>query len=88
VAVLLAALAISQAGAVDFVALAAAQLARRTVRVERPPLACSALTGALLTVVADLVARTALAPVQLPVGVLTAVLGGPFLLWLLLRRTR
>ncbi|RAY12982.1 iron ABC transporter permease [Actinomadura craniellae] len=88
VAVLLAALAISQAGAVDFVALAAAQLARRTVRAERPPLACSALTGALLTVVADLVARTAFAPVQLPVGVLTAVLGGPYLLWLLLRRTR
>jgi iron complex transport system permease protein len=87
VAVLLAALAISQAGAVDFVALAAAQLARRLVRAERPPLACSALTGALLTVVADLVARTAFAPVQLPVGVLTAVLGGPYLLWLLVRRT-
>jgi iron complex transport system permease protein len=87
VAVVLAALAISQAGAVDFVALAAAQLARRLVRAERPPLACSALTGALLTVVADLVARTAFAPVQLPVGVLTAVLGGPYLLWLLVRRT-
>ena len=87
VAVLLAALATSQAGAVDFVALAAAQLARRLVRAERPPLACSALTGALLTVVADLVARTAFAPVQLPVGVLTAVLGGPYLLWLLVRRT-
>jgi iron complex transport system permease protein len=86
-AVLLAALAISQAGAVDFVALASAQLARRLVRAERPPLACSALTGALLTVVADLVARTAFAPVQLPVGVLTAVLGGPYLLWMLVRRT-
>ncbi|GLZ06553.1 ABC transporter permease [Actinomadura sp. NBRC 104412] len=88
IAVLLAALAISQAGAVDFVALAAGQLARRTVRAERPPLACAAVTGALLTVLADLVARTAFAPVQLPVGVLTAVLGGPYLLWLLLRRTR
>jgi iron complex transport system permease protein len=88
VAVVLAALAISQAGAVDFVALVSAQLARRFIRAERPPLACSALTGALLTVVADLVARTAFAPVQLPVGVLTAVLGGPYLLWLLVRRTR
>ncbi|MBC6461697.1 iron ABC transporter permease [Actinomadura sp. HBU206391] len=86
VAVVLAALATSQAGAVDFVALAAAQLARRLVGAERPPLACSALTGALLTVVADLVARTAFAPVQLPVGVLTAALGGPYLLWLLMRR--
>ncbi|GAA4587127.1 iron chelate uptake ABC transporter family permease subunit [Planotetraspora phitsanulokensis] len=87
VAVVLAALAISQAGAVDFVALAAAQLARRLVRAGRPPLACSAVAGALLTVVADLIARTAFAPVQLPVGVLTAVLGGPYLLWLLVRRT-
>ncbi|GLW62932.1 ABC transporter permease [Actinomadura rubrobrunea] len=86
VAVLLAALATSQAGAVDFVALAAPQLARRLVRAERPPLACAALTGALLTVVADLVARSAFAPVQLPVGVLTAALGGPYLLWLLVRR--
>ncbi|GAA4066642.1 iron chelate uptake ABC transporter family permease subunit [Actinomadura miaoliensis] len=88
VAVLLAALATSQAGAVDFVALAAPQLARRLVRAERPPLACAALTGALLTVVADLVARTAFAPVQLPVGVLTAALGGPYLLWLLVRRKK
>jgi len=87
VGVVLAALAISQAGAVDFVALAAAQLARRLLRAERPPLACSAAAGALLTVVADLIARTAFAPVQLPVGVLTAVLGGPYLLWLLVRRT-
>lgn len=86
VAVVLAASAISQAGAVDFVALAAAQLARRLVRAERPPLACSALLGALLTVVADLLARTAFSPVQLPVGVLTAVLGGPYLLWLLVWR--
>jgi iron-siderophore transport system permease protein len=86
VAVLLAALATSQAGAVDFVALAAAQLARRLVGAERPPLACAALTGALLTVVADLVARTAFAPIQLPVGVVTAAVGGPYLLWLLVRR--
>ncbi|GAA2399448.1 iron chelate uptake ABC transporter family permease subunit [Actinomadura vinacea] len=88
VAVVLAALATSQAGAVDFVALAAPQLARRLVRAERPPLACAAITGALLTVVADLVARTAFAPIQLPVGVLTAALGGPYLLWLLVRRKK
>ncbi|HEY8481045.1 MAG TPA: iron chelate uptake ABC transporter family permease subunit [Spirillospora sp.] len=88
VAVVLAALSTSQAGAVDFVALAAPQLARRLIRAERPPLACAALTGALLTVVADLVARTAFAPTQLPVGVLTAALGGPYLLWLLVRRKK
>ena len=88
VAVVLAALATSQAGAVDFVALAAPQLARRLARAERPPLACAALCGALLTVVADLVARTAFAPTQLPVGVLTAALGGPYLLWLLVRRNK
>jgi len=88
VAVVLAALSTSQAGAVDFVALAAPQLARRLIRAERPPLASAALTGALLTVVADLIARTAFAPIQLPVGVLTAALGGPYLLWLLVRREK
>ncbi|MGA1060549.1 MAG: iron chelate uptake ABC transporter family permease subunit, partial [Burkholderiaceae bacterium] len=50
----------------------------------RLPLA--AIMGGVLLLAADLVARVLLAPQQLPVGVLTAVLGGGYLLWLMSRR--
>jgi iron complex transport system permease protein len=86
--VLLAAFATAQVGAVDFVALAAPQIARQLAKAQRPPLFCAALTGAVLTVVADTAARTVFAPTQLPVGVLTAALGGPYLIWLLVGRKR
>jgi iron complex transport system permease protein len=46
---------------------------------------CSALSGALIVVLADLAARTVLPNTELPVGVLTAAVGGPFLLWMLTR---
>jgi iron complex transport system permease protein len=45
----------------------------------------SAFVGALITVAADLVARRVLAPTELPVGVITAMIGAPYLLWLLTR---
>ncbi|MEU7819956.1 iron ABC transporter permease [Catellatospora sp. NPDC049133] len=86
--VVLAAAATAQVGAVDFVALVAPQVARRLSRAERPPLAASALAGAALVVAADLAARMLLAPTQLPVGVLTAGIGGPYLVYLLIRRRR
>ncbi|WP_229398046.1 FecCD family ABC transporter permease [Micromonospora okii] len=86
--VLAAAMATAQVGAVDFVALVAPQLARRLVRAERPPLLCSALLGALLLTLADLAGRRLFAPTQLPAGVLTAAIGGPYLIFLLLRRRR
>jgi iron complex transport system permease protein len=38
-------------------------------------------------VACDLLARTALSPIELPVGVITALIGGPFFLWLLVRKT-
>jgi len=47
----------------------------------------TALAGALFLLVADTVARTAIAPAELPVGVLTAFIGGPFFLYLL-RKTK
>jgi iron complex transport system permease protein len=50
-----------------------------------PPLAGSALTGALLLAVADLVARRLFTPYELPAGVVTAVIGAPYLLLLLAR---
>lgn len=83
--VLVAATVTAQVGAVDFVALVAPQVARRLVRAERPPLLCAALLGALLLVLADLAGRRLLAPTQLPAGVLTAAIGGPYLMFLLLR---
>jgi iron complex transport system permease protein len=84
-AVCLAALATSAAGPVAFVALVSGQAARRVARVPDIPPLLAGLTGALVVLVADTVARTAL-PVQLPVGVLTALVGAPYLLYLLQRR--
>ncbi|WP_330177549.1 iron chelate uptake ABC transporter family permease subunit [Streptomyces sp. NBC_01498] len=83
-AVLLAAVAVSAAGPVPFVALVAPQVAMRLARCPTPPMAASGLVGALLLIGADLVARAAL-PISLPVGVVTAAVGGPFLVYLLVR---
>ncbi|MCL2533895.1 MAG: iron chelate uptake ABC transporter family permease subunit [Nocardiaceae bacterium] len=85
--VILAAVATAAAGPVGFVALAAPQVALRLVRSAGPPIVASALTGAVLVVGADIVARTVL-PVELPVGIVTSALGGPFLLYLLVRNNR
>ena len=80
--------AVAQAGLIGFVGLAAPHVVRGLVRVTHGPLLLlSALTGGLLLAVADIVARLLIAPQELPVGVLTAVLGGSYLLWLMYRRT-
>jgi iron complex transport system permease protein len=47
----------------------------------------SALGGAILLVAADIVARLIVAPAELPIGIVTAAIGAPFFLWLLLRRS-
>ncbi|MFJ8629542.1 FecCD family ABC transporter permease [Streptomyces sp. NPDC093568] len=83
-AVLLAGVAVSAAGPVPFVALVAPQVAMRLARCPTPPMVASGVTGALLLIGADLIARTAL-PIGLPVGVVTAAIGGPFLVYLLVR---
>ncbi|MFE7097411.1 FecCD family ABC transporter permease [Streptomyces erythrochromogenes] len=83
-AVLLAGVAVSAAGPVSFVALVAPQVAMRLTRCPTPPMVASGMTGALLLIGADLLARTAL-PITLPVGVVTAAIGGPFLVYLLVR---
>ncbi|MFI9592279.1 FecCD family ABC transporter permease [Nonomuraea sp. NPDC052265] len=84
-AVLLAAVATSSAGPIAFVALAAPQIALRLARSARPPLLCSAVIGAVLTAGADLIARTVFSPIELPVGIVTAVLGAPYLIHLIWR---
>ncbi|MCD9142965.1 FecCD family ABC transporter permease [Streptomyces albireticuli] len=83
--VLLASVATGAAGPVDFVALLAPQLARRVTRTAQIPLLCSALTGALVVVLADLLGRKLFEPTELPVGVLTAAVGAPYLIWLIIR---
>jgi iron complex transport system permease protein len=86
-AVALAAIATAAAGPIGFVALAAPQIALRVLRTPGPPIIASALLGGLLVVGSDLIARTIL-PVELPVGIVTSALGGPFLLYLLVRSNR
>lgn len=84
----LAALAVAGAGPILFVALMAGPIARRLVRTAGAGIVPAALVGALLVVAADLAGRRLAAPIELPVGVFTAMLGAPYLLWLLVRRTR
>lgn len=81
--VLLCGVATAAAGPVMFVALAAPQLARRLTRSPGVTLASSALMGAVLLTASDLLAQRLLAPAQLPVGVVTAAIGGTYLAFLL-----
>jgi iron complex transport system permease protein len=81
--VLFIAVATAAAGPIAFVALSAPQLARRLTRSPGPNLAAAAVMGAALLLVADWTATNAFGDRMLPVGVVTAVLGGGYLLWLL-----
>ncbi|MFJ5731468.1 FecCD family ABC transporter permease [Streptomyces paradoxus] len=87
-AVLLTASATAAAGPVSFVALTAPQLARRLTRSPGPNLLPSLCMGAALLVIADWVSQRAFGAEQLPVGVVTGVLGGVYLLWLLVSERR
>lgn len=74
-------------GAIGFVGLVVPHLVRLLMGADHRTLfPLSALLGAALVLVADLVARTIVVPAELPIGILTAMLGGPFFLWLLLRQ--
>ncbi|MGI5424876.1 FecCD family ABC transporter permease [Streptomyces sp. CA-179760] len=87
-AVLLTASATAAAGPVSFVALTAPQLARRLTRSPGPNLLPSLCMGAALLVTADWLSQRAFGAEQLPVGVVTGVLGGVYLLWLLVTERR
>ncbi len=87
-AVLLASLAAAAAGPVNFLALTAPQLARRITRAPGPNLAASMCTGAALLVTADFAAQHLFGERRLPVGVVTGVLGGGYLVWLLATQRR
>jgi iron complex transport system permease protein len=78
--------AVAQTGLIAFVGLAAPHLVRSIVKVPHAKLVLlSSLMGGALLMAADLLARWLMAPQELPVGVLTAVLGGGYLLWLMQR---
>lgn len=88
-AALLVATAVSISGLVGFVGLVAPHLCRITLGPRhRLLLPAAALTGAIFVVLSDLVARTIVAPSELPLGVVTALVGGPFFLVLLRRAGR
>ncbi|MFE7813487.1 FecCD family ABC transporter permease [Streptomyces sp. NPDC057433] len=87
-AVLLTASATAASGPVGFVALTAPQLARRLTRSPGPNLMPSMCMGAALLVSADWVSQRAFGTEQLPVGVVTGVVGGVYLLWLLVTERR
>ncbi|MGP4114562.1 FecCD family ABC transporter permease [Streptomyces sp. 4N509B] len=87
-AVLLTAGATAAAGPIAFVALTAPQVARRLTRATGPNLLPAAVMGARLMVLADFLAQWGFADRELPVGAVTAVLGGGYLLWLLVTERR
>jgi iron complex transport system permease protein len=88
IGVLLAAVATAAAGPIGFVAFVAPPIARRLTRSPGPAMIASALLGALVVALSDLIAQHAFGDTQLPVGVVTGVVGAPYLMFLLARANR
>jgi iron complex transport system permease protein len=88
VAVALAGAGVAAAGPIAFVAFVSAPIARRLIRGPGPAMIPSALAGALLVLAADLIGRRLFAPTEIPVGIITGIIGAPYLLWLLARANR
>ncbi len=82
--VVLAAICVATAGPIGFIALAAPQLARRLSRSAGMTMIASAAMGALLLGGADFLAQRLLSPFQIPVGLVSAAMGGIYLVWLLM----
>ena len=80
--------AISLAGPIGFIGIVVPHLVRLLVGSDhRVVLPASILFGAAFLVTCDLIARTAMSPIELPVGIVTALIGGPFFIWLLVRKS-
>jgi len=78
---------VAAAGVIGFVGIVVPHLVRLGLGADhRTLLPLSAMGGAVLLMAADLVARSVVAPAELPIGIVTAAMGAPFFLWLLLRR--
>jgi len=87
-AVALAAVAVSTAGPLAFVALASGQIARRLLNTGGAGIAISGFVGAALLLAADMIAQFAWPTTAFPTGVVTGLVGAPFLIWLLIRASR
>lgn len=85
--VLLAAMCVTAAGPIGFIAFVAPQVTLRIARTAGPPLLASALMGAVLVVGSDYIARVLLS-IELPVGIVTTAIGGPFLMYVIIRTNR
>jgi len=84
IAVALAAVATAAVGPIAFIAFLSAPIARRLARTDTLAVVPTALVGATVVVVADLVAQHLLpGSLELPVGIVTGIIGAPYLLWLL-----
>lgn len=89
VGAIIVAIAVAYGGLVAFVGLAAPHIARWLVGPRhRALILASCLTGAIVVVVADAIARSALPPAEIPLGLVTAIAGGPFFLFLLAKRLK
>ena len=82
----LTALGVAVAGPVGLVALIAPEIARYLAKQRGVPVLNSAWSGALLMVVADWAGRNILSPIEVPVGIVMAIIGGPYLIWIVLRQ--
>ncbi|GAA4341789.1 iron ABC transporter permease [Mucilaginibacter gynuensis] len=81
--------AVSLTGIINFVGLLVPHIVRMVIGVDnKHVLPASALTGALMMVVADIISRTIIAPIELPIGVITALIGAPVFLYILVRDKR
>ncbi len=80
--------AVSLGGPVGFIGIVVPHLVRLLVGADhRVVLPAATLFGAAFLVLCDLLARTVMAPIEIPVGIITALIGGPFFLWLLVRQS-
>lgn len=79
--------AVAVSGGIAFVGIVVPHLLRLATGPDHQPLLPNAaLLGATLLLVADVIARTLVAPAEMPIGIVTAILGAPVFLWILLRR--
>ncbi|TDP00504.1 FecCD family ABC transporter permease [Marinomonas balearica] len=88
ISVTLTGFAVAMSGPIGLIALVGPEMARTFAKHKGLPLVSSAICGAILMVLADLVGRTILSPIELPVGIVTAVVGGPYLIWILIRKPK
>jgi len=81
--------AVSVSGVIGFIGLVIPHLIRMTTGADhRWLIPCSTLAGACLLLIADTLARTLVQPAEMPVGLLTSLIGGPYFLWFILRSRR